>query len=287
MLEDRLSKAYSQHSIGGYSLPQSAVASSRHLVPGPYPVIQPSQNQQPPQTSLDPSTGIAENYYTTGQTSDIGGAPSDPYNAQGQQTPRPQFTQRNSVVGSPQVQYVPAPVKRTGSWQAVPVPSAPGPYPTSTPNDRQPPQQQQPQQATQSPHQQPQPQAPVVQAPPPQPSQPASDDASASLYYVSPQKMPQQALQPPPTMAAASSQGPYPSLNQPAPNAFTQQQAAQPQATPVQSPRQPYWASTSHQAVQPSQKAWQGAPDQTYQGYANNVQPPRPQPVVEESLIEL
>lgn len=57
MLEERLSKAYSQHSIGGYNLPPPRQAS------GPYPTLQ---------SSAPNPSGPAESYYTGEQNHEYG-----------------------------------------------------------------------------------------------------------------------------------------------------------------------------------------------------------------------
>lgn len=277
MLEERLSKAYSQHSIGGYNLPAPRQASN------PYPSI---QGNIP--TSVG---GPAESFYTGEPQQEYGRPVLQPGYAQpSQPTPQPPYAaydKRASISGPAQNQYPP---QRADSWRA-PAPSAPAQYSS-------------------------QPGYPSSEAPPPQASQPQApqesvgttptNDPNASFYFQQPGQ-PQQA---PPTAAPSEPlSSPYPNLQQsmqyqpslpqtPAsvPAQPVQQAHAAPSAPPQQ-PQAPYWQHPAAQHVQvpaPSSAPWQQAPSVPYNNYSQEAFPSAPQhapapkqPVVEEALIEL
>ncbi|KAB5583186.1 hypothetical protein GE09DRAFT_1198171 [Coniochaeta sp. 2T2.1] len=284
MLEERLSKAYSQHSLGGYNLPAPRQASA------PYPSIG--------------APSSAENFYT-GEAQVDYSRPSA-YQSYGQvpQAAPPQqyapYDKRVSVAGPPNGQYPPQQLQRTESWGANPPGAAPQtqylqqpsyPPPEAAPN-------QQPGQAPQ-------------QTPLSAPSAPDSvgttptADPTASFYFNNAQTAPQAPQQPAQQPAADS---PYPNLQQsmhsyqpsPAqtPASIPAQPAQptgqqQPQQQQQQQPQQPYWQHSAAQQTQlpPVWQAQQQAPN-PYAGYAQEAFPTAPQhapkqPVVEEALIEL
>lgn len=286
MLEERLSKAYSQHSLGGYSLPAPRQASA------PYPSIG------------APST--AENFYTGESQVDYSRpAGFQPYGLPPQSAPPPQYAsydKRGSIVGPPNGQYPPQQLQRAESWgtnaqpaasqsQYIQQPSYPPPTETA-PN-------QQPGQAPQA----------SQQTPLAAPSAPDSvgttptTDPTASFYFSNAQPAPQA---PPQAAQQASSDSPYPNLQQsmqsyqPSPAqtpASVPAQPAQPtgqaQQTQQQQSQQPYWQHSAAQQVQlpPVWQPQQQAPN-PYSGYAQDAFPSAPQhapkqPVVEEALIEL
>ncbi|KAK4128541.1 ubiquitin binding protein [Parathielavia appendiculata] len=283
MLEERLSKAYSQHSIGGYQPPAQRQAS------GPYPSLQPSA----------PSAGgPAESFYTGEQQQDYSRLSAQPsYPPPAQQPQYGAYDRRASVAG-PSNQYPPQQMpQHTGSWAPVQTlqynqqPSHP-PSHEATP-----------------------PQAGQLQqtSTPAQLSAPAANDSvgttptadpSASFYF-NPQQQPQQ---PPPQQGPSSppdpAMSPYPNLAQPMQSyqpslpqtpASAQAQPSQPQQqshqAPPQQAQQPYW---QHSAAQQTQlpPVWQAPPSAAYAGYSQESFPLAPQhapkqPVVEESLIDL
>lgn len=288
MLEDRLSKAFNQHSIGGYNLPAPRQPS------GPYPTLQ---------TSV-PTTinGPAESFYTGEAQQDYnrpGAQPSYPHPSQ--PTPQPQYAtydRRASMSGPQQHQYPQQQQQRQDSWRAS---APPGQLPQYAPQQNYPPSEA----AT--------PQMSHLALP--QQSQPAAapesvgttptGDPNASFYF-------QQAGQNPQGSPSAPSEitsSPYPNLQQsmpqysqqagpeasgPAPPQPTQQPAPQPQ----QQPPAPYWQHPAAQHVQvpvPASVPWQQPPQQQqqhYPGYQQEAFPSAPhhapqQPVVEEALIEL
>ncbi|KAK4232600.1 vacuolar protein sorting-associated protein 27 [Podospora fimiseda] len=286
MLEERLSKAYSQHSIGGYNLPPP-----RHGQPsGPYPSLP---------GNAPNFAGPAESFYTGEQQQEYArpvGHPSYP-----QPTPQPQYAgydRRESVPVPPNGQYAPQQIpQHTGNWAAGP--SAPTPQYNQTPSyPSEPPQQQQQPPQQQQPHHQQQ-QLPQSQLSAPTPVEPVGTtptaDPSASFYFNS---QPQQQAAP---SAPDPSQSPYPNLSQPAQQyqpslpqtpASVPAQPSQPQ--PPAQPQQPYWQhpAAQQQALPP---IWQSQPPPAaYSGYNQDSFPSAPQhvpapkqPVVEESLIDL
>ncbi|KAF7559827.1 hypothetical protein G7046_g4339 [Stylonectria norvegica] len=304
MLEERLSKAYSQQSLGGYNLPPARQSA--------YPSI-PSH--------MASSSGGAESYYTGQQRASYQAPPQNqPY----QQLPpsQSQYAPYASVPEPQHGQYPPQQqLQRTESWQNR-APSAP-----QDPYQYQPPAQDPAQhmQAPPEPYQyQAQPPDPAQQMQTPQQSVASpSNDPNAS-YYATPQ---QPSLAPSaPGPASDPAQSPYPNLQQSlqytpssvsAPSQPTpvqtsaqpvQTQAVQPtqqpqpsqptqQAPPFQ--QQPYWQPSvplQHQQHPPQQPQQQPqAPQQNwaYGGYTQDAFPsvpqhePLKQPAQEEALIEL
>lgn len=280
MLEERLSKAYTNHSIGGYALPAHRQPS------GPYMRLQPSG----PST-----TGPAENFYTGEQQPDYSQYAQPPQ--QTPQQPYPPYDKRASLAGQPNGYYPPqqAP-QRTESWGNAPsaqVPAhqqQPGYAPTEPPHP-------------QAGHLQPQPtgQSQLGAPPPDSMATPPTNDPNASYYFNS---QAQQTQQPSPS-APDMSPSPYPNLSQPMqnyqPSPLSQTptsvaaQPSQPPAhqAPPQQPQQPYWqhAPAQQTALPP---VWQASspPPAAYSGYNQEAFPSAPnhapkQPVVEESLIDL
>ncbi|KAH8887672.1 ubiquitin binding protein [Thozetella sp. PMI_491] len=281
MLEDRLSKAYSQHSIGGYNLPPARSS------PSPYPSL-----QNAPPTSVG---GPAESYYTGEQQPDYRQPIQSPYGQPPQPTPQLQYTnydKRASYAAPPNGAYPPqqAP-QRTPSWGQ---PPAQAPQYAGQPS--------------QPPNEAPQPnshlQQPPVQAPlaPPANNDPAAtptNDPAASFYFNNAQS--QQAQQQPsaPPDPALS---PYPNLSQPmqtyqpslpqTPATVAAQPSQPPQAHQAaqQQPQQPYW---QHPAAQQTAlpPVWQAQPAPQHSSYNQEAFPSAPhhapKPAVEESLIEL
>ncbi|KAI5464055.1 hypothetical protein BGZ63DRAFT_351262 [Mariannaea sp. PMI_226] len=315
MLEERLSKAYHQQSLGGYNLGPPRQPS------GPYPSITSHM-------SNNPST--AETFYTGQQRASYQAPPHQQSYQQPppQASPQPQYGPYGSVPPQPgqypPPQQQPQP-QRTGSWQDN-APSAP-----SAPSAPQDPYQQQPPPPMDStqPAQTPQ----LMTATP-------STDPNAS-YYFSPQQTPQTLPLGPsaPGPAPEAGQSPYPNLQQPLqyprgsisaqsqptpaqtvaqtvpspqpvqspqipPNQLPQPSPAQPTQPPQSQPSQPsqlahqghplqqqaYW-----QPAMPQQQATPAAPQGwAYPGYNQDPfpavpthEPAKQQPVKEEALIEL
>ncbi|KAI1069598.1 hypothetical protein LB507_008331 [Fusarium sp. FIESC RH6] len=291
MLEDRLSKAYSQQNLGGYNLPPPRQPA------GPYPSI--SSTQMPSNPSA------AESFYT-GQPRASYQAP--PQHQQFQQpphaTPQPQYPAYGSVPEQQTGQYPPPQqIQRTDSWQNR-APSAPqDPY-----------QQQQSHDPNQQTHNHQQPQAA------------ATNDPNTS-YYFTPQQSQQAPLGPSaPGAAPDAAQSPYPNLqpssqysggpapvpSQSTPNQTPVQPPQAPQQ-PVQSPQmqhsKPQQPQMGQQVPPPQQQHqqqayWQPSMPQKHQqppaapqnwaygGYTQDSFPsvpqqePAKQPVKEEALIE-
>jgi growth factor-regulated tyrosine kinase substrate len=273
MLEERLSKAYSQHSIGGYNLPPPRQPA------GPYPSLQPSAPSAPS------AAGPAESFYTNEQQHDYNHLAAQPsYPQPAQQTQYGAYDRRGSVAAPPSNQYPPQQVpQHTGSWAPTP-PAQQYSQPSYPPNE-----------ASQAP-------APAqLSAPPPNDSVGTTPtaDPSASFYFNSQtQQQAQQAPLSPPDPAMS----PYPNLAQPmhsyqpslpqTPASVPAQPSQPPQAhqAPGQ-PQQPYW---QHSAAQQTQlpPVWQAPPTAAYPGYSQEAFPSAPhhapkQPVMEESLIDL
>ncbi|KAM0260614.1 hypothetical protein ACHAQJ_002676 [Trichoderma viride] len=279
MLEDRLSKAYSQQNLGGYNLPPPRQSS------GPYPSI----------PSHAPSNSVgAENFYTGQQQPSY--APSVPLGQQQlyqlppqhamPQSPYPPYAGMPAPDATPGPYAPQQPVQRADSWHNR-APSAPDQFqqqqqPQEIPEDRRPP----PQQAASSP----------------------STDPHASYYFNTAQPL-QTAPSGPPAPTDAG-QSPYPNLNQsPMPyhrgsvSAQTQatpvQAAAQPSQPPNAAPQQPFQQelppqSSPYQIAMPQQQQQPPAPPPEWAGYPQYAMPPVPQhepvqqqqPVKEEALIE-
>lgn len=291
MLEERLSKAYSQHSIGGYNLPVP------RQVTGPYPSLQ---------ASAPSMGGPAESFYTGEQPQEYGheygrqsAHPSYPPTAQpAHQHQYPAYDKRASVVEQPNGQYPPQQMpQRTGSWGNAP-PAQAHQYqqqPSYPPNEAPPPQ---PNAPPQTPGQS---QLTAPSAPDPAGTAPTSDP-NASFYFNT-QSQHQQGQQPP-ASAPDAVPSPYPNLAQPGqPYQVSLPQtpasvAAQPSQPPQghqalpQQPQQPYWQHAAAQQT-PLPPVWQANPSAAaYPGYNQEAFPSAPQhapkqPVVEESLIDL
>lgn len=288
MLEERLSKAYSQHSIGGYNLPAPRQPS------GPYPTIQ---------ASAPSAAGPAESFYTGEQQQDYGRPIGHPaYHQSPQPTGHSQYApydKRGSVVGLPNGQYPSQQMpQRTGSWGN----AQGGQAPQYNQQPSYPPHEAAPSQASHL--QQTQAQTPLV---PPASidsvSATPTNDPNAS-YYFTPQS---QSQQQPGGSASDASQSAYPNLSQglqsyqpslPQTPASAAAQPSQPppqhQATPQQ-PQQPYW---QHPAAQQTAlpAVYQAPPSASYSNYGHGQEafpsapqhvPTPKQPVVEESLIDL
>ncbi|KAM0243455.1 hypothetical protein ACHAPO_000304 [Fusarium lateritium] len=294
MLEDRLSKAYSQQNLGGYNLPPTRQPA------GPYPSIS---------SQIPSNPSVAESFYTGQQQPSYQASPQrQHYQQPPHATPQPQYPPYGSAPESQPGQYPPQHVQGTDSWQN----RAP-----SAPQDQY---QQQPQQLSHDPNQQ------AQNAQPPQ--APITNDPNAS-YYFTPQQA-QQAQQAPlgpsaPGAAPDAPQSPYPNLqspsqypggpvpvpSQPTPGQTPSQPTQAPQQ-PVQSPQlqhsqppQPQQPQMGQQAPPPQQQAyWQPSMPQQHQqppaapqnwaygGYTQDSFPsvpqqePAKQPVKEEALIE-
>ncbi|QPC69789.1 hypothetical protein HYE68_000541 [Fusarium pseudograminearum] len=292
MLEDRLSKAYSQQSLGGYNLPPTRQPA------GPYPSISSQMPSNP---------GAAENFYTGQQQASYQASPQHQhYQQPPHATPQPQYPPYGSAPEPQPGQYPPQHVQGSDSWQN----RAP-----SAPQDQY--QQQQPQQISHD---------PIQHAQNPQPPQaPVPSDPNAS-YYFTPQQPQQAPLGPSaPGVAPDVAQSPYPSLqspsqypggsvpvpSQPTPGQTPSQPAQAPQQ-PIQSPQlqhsqppQPQQPQIGQQAPPPQQQAyWQPSMPQQHQqppaapqnwaygGYTQDSFPsvpqqePAKQPAKEEALIE-
>ncbi|KAK2033901.1 VHS domain-containing protein [Colletotrichum zoysiae] len=267
MLEERLSKAYSQHTVGGYNLPTPRGPS------GAYPSLQ---------ASASTSAGPAENFYTGSQQVNYGHAPPlQEYHQHPQHTPQPQYAtydKRASMAGPPTGSYPPPEPQQTDSWRGGAGSAPDGQY---TP---------------QQPFAPSEPPQPGHQSHPAQPAGTPSADPNASYYF-----NPQQPSAPPSAPPAADpNPSPYPNLQQ----SMQYRQSMSQQATPVQAAAHPaqhqspppqqqsYWQPSVPQQSAPQQQ-WQNQ----YNNNNNNVYtqesfPSAPQnapkqPTVEESLIEL
>ncbi|GAB0134443.1 hypothetical protein EsDP_00002816 [Epichloe bromicola] len=282
MLEERLSKAYSQQSIGGYNLPPPRQPS------GPYR----SMPSHPPT-----SPGVAESFYT-------GVAYQQP---PPQATPHPQFHPYSQPPESHPGQY--APPQGTESWQtrAKPGPSAPlDPYQQHQQIPQEPLQRMQtPQQpgatpsaerrgsyyfTTQQQHasvQPPAPSAPTM-APDSSPSPYPNLQQSLQYHQATAAATPNQAT---PVQPQAQPAQP---TRRPSQHSPQSQSAAAPQQQPTAPvhqqapPQQPYWQQ------QPAQQLPPAAPQSwAYTRYTQDSFPSVPQhdpvqkPVQEEALIEL
>jgi growth factor-regulated tyrosine kinase substrate len=295
MLEERLSKAYSQQNLGGYNFPPPRQPS------GPYPSI-PSH--------VPTNIAGAESFYTGQQRASYHAPPSQlpsqPYSQPLPPNPQGQFASYMSPPPESPAQFHPQQhIQRSDSWQAR-APSAPmDPY-------------QQQQQQPPPPQHQPSHDGVLGQSTPQQAVATPSTDPNAS-YYPNPQHQAQPS-QPPsgpsaPGPAPDSAQSPYPNLAQPVQyhqgSVSTQSQSqstpTQTSAQPAQPPQQPPqqqapMPSEQQQYWQPAvpQQAQQAPPQQAppqqwgYGGYQQqNVFPtvpqnePTKQPAQEEALIEL
>ncbi|KJZ71150.1 Vacuolar protein sorting-associated protein 27 [Hirsutella minnesotensis 3608] len=299
MLEERLSKAYSQQNLGGYNLPPARQPS------GPYPSMAPQAHG---------NVGNAENFYTNQQPYQI---PHQAYPPHSQPTPQPQFSSYAPVSGHHPGQGHPQQLHRSDNWQNQP----------STSHDLYQQQQQQPPQAPpdtmqrmQSPQQSNT--SPTAdrrgsyylgsnQAVTPVASAPAfTPDLTASPYPNLPQSLHHQQTQIPgqvhatptqnhsqinqpsqPLQGAPQSGGAYPEAAHPARDA--QQPQSQPQQQQQQ--QQPYWHQSAQKALPPHvpQQPARAPQNWAYSGYTQDSFPSVPQndpiskPAAEEALIEL
>ncbi|OTB09623.1 hypothetical protein M426DRAFT_316171 [Hypoxylon sp. CI-4A] len=276
MLEERLSKAYSQHSLGSYSLPNPNQQS------GPYPSIE---------TAAARTSTSAENFYTGEQFPGASRTPiahQYPHHAQ-QHVPQQQFTgyEKRSSVSTPlNNQYPQHAVQRSDGWQNQP---APVQYPGQanfTSGDTQP--------SGSIPH--PSPQSPLnrggdaIGAP--------TSDPNATYYYTNPQPNNDGAPASIPPEAAPS---PYPNLQQtmnytgqsvpPTPASIPVQSSQPPQQyqPPAPQVQQAYWQQQQHtdQAPQAYQTTGAGYSRYTQDSFPTAPQHAPQQPVIEESLIDL
>ncbi|KAI1132895.1 hypothetical protein F5Y10DRAFT_171609 [Nemania abortiva] len=279
MLEERLSKAYSQHTLGGYNLPNPRQASS------PYPTF----------GLAAPNSSGAENFYT--------GEPPQSFNQPTTaQNYTPQYTnydKRSSVSIPSANQYPPHATQRNEGYHKQ-APSAPVHYPnqpsfvpsehTATPS--------QPNHLSQ-----PSPQTPHNQVR--EPASTPSMDSNAAYYYSTPAPADGRT----PTGPLETTQSQYPNLHQapefnrqsvPPTPASANVQPIQPPSQPSQPPQpyqqlaqpnpQAYWQQQQQNAGQPGHVYQAEAP--RYAGFSQDSFPSAPhhapqQPTIEESLIDL
>lgn len=310
MLEERLSKAYSQHSFGGYNL------APPRQVSGAYPLLQASGN-------APAGIGPVESFYT----GDV--QQQARYDAPVRAQAQPSYP-RQQVPETPQPQFAPQYGERA-SISAASAPASQYPPPQqwrgSIPSDQVRQQQQPRQYAPQlsSPEGEaaarhaslasaaaaaaagPQATASPRGSLSAQPTPDARVDPNAASYYFGQQGQPSQPASSAPPQDAAPS--PYPSLGQPVhysqpPPVLAANAAPPPLPVPAQQqPQAPYWShpAARHQPVPvaaaplpqaQAQPAWPQAPNAAFDNYAQEAFPLAPQhapqqPVVEESLIEL
>ncbi|KAI0839876.1 VHS domain-containing protein [Hypoxylon sp. FL0890] len=279
MLEERLSKAYSQHSIGGYNLPTAGQQA------GPYPSME---------STTARTLGSAENFYTGEPLPDPSRTPvGHPYLQHVQQGPQPQFAgydKRTSVSIPPSGQYPHHAVQRSDSWQNQQGPSAPVQYPsqanfTSSENPPQP---------GHASH--PSPQTPLNRGP--EAAGTSTADPNTAYYYNNLQPNNDRST---PSIPAEGAPSPYPNLQHnlnytgqsvpPTPASAPAQpsQSRQQYQPPVQQTQQPYWQQQQQAEQTPQLYQTSGA---GYSRYTQDSFPAAPQhtpqqPVVEESLIDL
>lgn len=292
MLEERLSKAYSQQSFGGYSIPPPRQPS------GPYPSMA---------TQAHGTAGSAESFYTGQQPGSFHASASHAYPQPSQPTPQPRLASYGPGLGNHggQVALPPQQRQASASWQGLP-PSAPAQEPyqqQQTPHDTtqriQSPQQPNASPATDhrgsyyfsSPH--------PVQSP--TPAAPGSaPDANPSSYPSLYQSMQSQSTQPQPTPVLVHGQPGQPS--QPPQSVPSQFQNAPPPPQGIPQPQQQpqhqqpvYWQQAGQNAVAQQAAHQPSAAPQTwaYAGYSQDSFPSVPQndpirqPATEEALIEL
>ncbi|KAI1341207.1 hypothetical protein F5Y15DRAFT_377254 [Xylariaceae sp. FL0016] len=271
MLEERLSKAYSQHSVSGYNLPASRQTS------GPYPSIQSSGTS-------NPSSAPTEGFYRGEQSQNISStAANHAYPQHGQQAVQshPNGYDRHSSMSMPPNSAYPQEVTQsTESWHRH-QPPVQGQYAVHGGFAQAPPPTHLTQQSPQTPH------TAVHES-----AATPSGDPNTAYYYSNPIANDQRVASNTADAAAAS----YPNLQTggnynsgqsvpPTPSSAAVQppQAPQQYQQPGQHATQAYW--------QPQQQT--GAPPQSYQagnpGYSFPSAPQHApqQPVVEESLIDL
>ncbi|KAH8816128.1 hypothetical protein F5884DRAFT_775019 [Xylogone sp. PMI_703] len=265
MLEERLSKTYNQHTIGGYNLPPNGAANLYPSIPAGMPN----------------GSGNAENFYTGGTAQESYGGPQSTYSY----PPQPQYStydKRSSVVGPAgpapegrndnynQYQGQPRPVQpqRSDSWQQGDTNINPYPQQQGAP--------------------------PVTQPQPPinyAPSEPAvtpSADPNASFYYNN-QVPNQNPSAPAPPQLSEQTKPQFPPTQSPQLYHTHVHQNPPPQQFTGQTVNNqpPYWQP--QQPNGPPQQAWQQAASSRYTQESFPSAPvhtPQPPPV-EESLIEL
>ncbi|KAI1473240.1 vacuolar protein sorting-associated protein 27 [Daldinia caldariorum] len=282
MLEERLSKAYSQHNIGGYALPNSAQQV------GQYPTME--SNAARTSTS-------AENFYTGDPLPDPTRKSAGHQYLQHVQPGQPQqfasYDKRGSVSAPSSSQYPHHVGQGNEGWQKPQGPSAPAQYLSQanfTPNDV-------PPQPTHVSH--PSPQTPINRAT--EPVVAPGVDPNAGYYYNSSQPSSDPTTQ---SVHLEASLSPYPSLQQslsharqsipPTPASVPSQPSQAPQhyqPPNQQQAQQPYWQQQQQQNGDQAPQAYQtGSPG--YSRYGQDTFPAVPQhtpqqPVIEESLIDL
>ncbi|KAI0113297.1 vacuolar protein sorting-associated protein 27 [Daldinia grandis] len=284
MLEERLSKAYSQHNIGTYALPSSGQQT------GPYPPIE--------STTARASTS-AENFYTGDPLPDPSRTPASHQYLQHVQPSLPQqftnYNERASASTPSSNQYPHHAGQGSEGWQKQQGPSAPAQYPSQAnfiPNDV-------PPQPSHVSH--PSPQTPLNRAT--EPVVTSAVDPSATYYYSNPQLGADHAPQGIPPEASPS---PYPNLQHslsyagqsipPTPASIPAQGSQLPQhyQLPNQQAQQPYWQQQQQQQQQHADQAPQAyqTAGAEYSRYRQDSFPAVPQhtpqqPAMEESLIDL
>ncbi|KAF3068367.1 Vacuolar protein sorting-associated protein 27 [Daldinia childiae] len=279
MLEERLSKAYSQHNINSYALPSSVQQT------GPYPSIE--------STTARTSTS-AEIFYTGDPLPDPSRKSASHQYLQHVQSGLPQqltsYDKRASVSAPSSNQYPHHAGQGNEGWQKQHGPSAPAQYPSQanfTPNDV-------PPQPSHVSH--PSPQTPLNRAT--EPVATSAADPSATYYYNNPQSSTDHTTQGIPPEASPS---PYPNLQHslsytgqsipPTPASIPAQASHPPQhyQPPNQQAQQPYWQQQQHADQAPQAYQTTGA---GYSRYRQDSFPAVPQhtpqqPAIEESLIDL
>ncbi|KAI1777039.1 VHS domain-containing protein [Hypoxylon cercidicola] len=266
MLEERLSKAYSQHSIS-YNLPNPGQQS------GPYPSIESAAAR----TSVS-----AENFYTGEQLPDPSRTPVGRHQylqhvQQGTQQQFATYDKRASFSIPPDSQYSQNAVQRSDSWQKQQAPSAPVQYASQAnyaSSD-----------ALPGHVPQPSPQTPLNRTT--DLAGTSTADPNGNYYYNNPQPSNDGAAPSIPPEAAPS---PYPNLH-PTLNYNRQSVPPTPAPIPAQASQpgqqyQTYWQQQAGHAPRVHQA------DGGYSGYTQDSFPTAPQhapqqPVVEESLIDL
>ncbi|KND88187.1 Vacuolar protein sorting-associated protein 27, partial [Tolypocladium ophioglossoides CBS 100239] len=256
MLEERLSKAYSQQNLGGYNLPPPRQPS------GAYPSISPQAQG---------NTGSAESFYT--QPANFQVRSNQPYQQPSQPTPQPQFASYGAGSGPHPGQIPPQQqAQRSDAWQAG-APSGPqDPYQQQPPVDA----------------------AQRMQTPQQRNVSPSADRRGS--YYFNPQSSVQSPSGPAaPGSAPDANASPYPNLQQSmqyqsAPASTPSQPTPMPtHAQPVQpsQPSQPAQQPPQFQRAPPPQQAPQKAPQRVPQQQppywkASVPQQPAPQQVPQQ-----
>ncbi|KAI8965086.1 vacuolar protein sorting-associated protein 27 [Daldinia sp. FL1419] len=286
MLEERLSKAYSQHNISGYGLPSSGQQA------GPYPSLE--------STAPRTSTSV-EHFYAGDLHSDSNrNSAGHQYLQHVQSDLQPQFmgyNKRTSISVPSSNQYSHHVGQGNEGWQKQ-GPSAPAQYPSQTnfaPSDV-------PPQSSHVPH--PSPQTPLDRAS--EPGVTPAAEPNTAYYYSNHQPSSDHITQiVPPEVSASPSPSPYPSLQHnlsyngksipPTPATIPMQPSQPPQQYQPLNPQaqQPYWQQQQQQqqhadqALQAYQTAGGGYPRYRQDSFPAVPQHTPQQPVVEESLIDL